>query len=94
MIFFFAQKKKRLEIGILAFTGDEMLTINNFLFNAQIDNINLFKVTRERHVRLLTVAFSLGIANLCPNGLPPLMFQLQKYFEKSMISRKVRQVWL
>uniref|UniRef100_A0A4W6DAJ5 DEAD/H (Asp-Glu-Ala-Asp/His) box helicase 11 n=1 Tax=Lates calcarifer TaxID=8187 RepID=A0A4W6DAJ5_LATCA len=35
-----------------------MLTINNFLFKAQIDNINLFKV-------------------------------LQKYFEKSMISRKV-----
>ncbi|XP_075894013.1 ATP-dependent DNA helicase DDX11 [Nelusetta ayraudi] len=38
-------------------TGDEILTINNFLFNAQIDNINLFK--------------------------------LQKYFEKSMISRKL-----
>uniref|UniRef100_A0A4W6DAQ4 DEAD/H (Asp-Glu-Ala-Asp/His) box helicase 11 n=1 Tax=Lates calcarifer TaxID=8187 RepID=A0A4W6DAQ4_LATCA len=38
--------------------GTEMLTINNFLFKAQIDNINLFKV-------------------------------LQKYFEKSMISRKV-----
>uniref|UniRef100_A0A4W6DAL7 DEAD/H (Asp-Glu-Ala-Asp/His) box helicase 11 n=1 Tax=Lates calcarifer TaxID=8187 RepID=A0A4W6DAL7_LATCA len=39
-------------------TGTEMLTINNFLFKAQIDNINLFKV-------------------------------LQKYFEKSMISRKL-----
>uniref|UniRef100_A0A665VJA8 ATP-dependent DNA helicase DDX11 n=1 Tax=Echeneis naucrates TaxID=173247 RepID=A0A665VJA8_ECHNA len=39
-------------------TGTEMLTINNFLFTAQIDNINLFKV-------------------------------LQKYFEKSMISRKL-----
>uniref|UniRef100_A0A8C4IKM8 ATP-dependent DNA helicase DDX11 n=1 Tax=Dicentrarchus labrax TaxID=13489 RepID=A0A8C4IKM8_DICLA len=39
-------------------TGTEMLTINNFLFKAQIDNINLFKV-------------------------------LQRYFEKSMISRKV-----
>ncbi|XP_029378350.1 ATP-dependent DNA helicase DDX11 isoform X2 [Echeneis naucrates] len=38
-------------------TGTEMLTINNFLFTAQIDNINLFK--------------------------------LQKYFEKSMISRKL-----
>uniref|UniRef100_A0A671VQS3 ATP-dependent DNA helicase DDX11 n=1 Tax=Sparus aurata TaxID=8175 RepID=A0A671VQS3_SPAAU len=38
-------------------TGTEMLTINNFLFKAQIDNINLFK--------------------------------LQRYFEKSMISRKV-----
>ncbi|XP_033490740.2 ATP-dependent DNA helicase DDX11 [Epinephelus lanceolatus] len=38
-------------------TGTEMLTINNFLFKAQIDNINLFK--------------------------------LQKYFEKSMISRKL-----
>ncbi|XP_044213032.1 ATP-dependent DNA helicase DDX11 [Thunnus albacares] len=37
--------------------GTEMLTINNFLFKAQIDNINLFK--------------------------------LQKYFEKSMISRKL-----
>uniref|UniRef100_A0A669DHQ9 ATP-dependent DNA helicase DDX11 n=1 Tax=Oreochromis niloticus TaxID=8128 RepID=A0A669DHQ9_ORENI len=36
--------------------GTEMLTINNFLFKAQIDNINLFK--------------------------------LQRYFEKSMISRK------
>uniref|UniRef100_A0A8C7GAK6 ATP-dependent DNA helicase DDX11 n=1 Tax=Oncorhynchus kisutch TaxID=8019 RepID=A0A8C7GAK6_ONCKI len=35
----------------------ELLTINNFLFKAQIDNINLFKV--------------------------------QRYFEKSMISRKV-----
>uniref|UniRef100_A0A7N8WW62 ATP-dependent DNA helicase DDX11 n=1 Tax=Mastacembelus armatus TaxID=205130 RepID=A0A7N8WW62_9TELE len=39
-------------------TGTNMFTINNFLFKAQIDNINLFKV-------------------------------LQKYFEKSMISRKV-----
>uniref|UniRef100_A0A8C4IHQ1 DEAD/H (Asp-Glu-Ala-Asp/His) box helicase 11 n=1 Tax=Dicentrarchus labrax TaxID=13489 RepID=A0A8C4IHQ1_DICLA len=39
-------------------TGTEMLTINNFLFKAQIDNINLFKV-------------------------------LQRYFEKSMISRKL-----
>uniref|UniRef100_A0AAQ5ZIJ6 ATP-dependent DNA helicase DDX11 n=1 Tax=Amphiprion ocellaris TaxID=80972 RepID=A0AAQ5ZIJ6_AMPOC len=39
-------------------TGTEMLTINNFLFKAQIDNINLFKV-------------------------------LQRYFEKSMVSRKV-----
>ncbi|XP_068170153.1 ATP-dependent DNA helicase DDX11 isoform X2 [Antennarius striatus] len=38
-------------------TGSEMLTINNFLFEAQIDNINLFK--------------------------------LQRYFEKSMISRKL-----
>ncbi|XP_049430939.1 ATP-dependent DNA helicase DDX11 isoform X1 [Epinephelus fuscoguttatus] len=38
-------------------TGTEMLTINNFLFKAQIDNINLFK--------------------------------LQKYFEKSTISRKL-----
>ncbi|KAM9854598.1 ATP-dependent DNA helicase DDX11 [Aulostomus maculatus] len=37
--------------------GTEMLTINNFLFKAQIDNINLFK--------------------------------LQRYFEKSMISRKL-----
>uniref|UniRef100_A0A3Q1FZG7 ATP-dependent DNA helicase DDX11 n=1 Tax=Acanthochromis polyacanthus TaxID=80966 RepID=A0A3Q1FZG7_9TELE len=37
-------------------TGTEMLTINNFLFKAQIDNINLFK--------------------------------LQRYFEKSMVSRK------
>ncbi|XP_037538797.1 ATP-dependent DNA helicase DDX11 [Nematolebias whitei] len=37
--------------------GTEMHTINNFLFKAQIDNINLFK--------------------------------LQKYFEKSMISRKL-----
>uniref|UniRef100_A0A673C9A1 ATP-dependent DNA helicase DDX11 n=1 Tax=Sphaeramia orbicularis TaxID=375764 RepID=A0A673C9A1_9TELE len=37
--------------------GTEMLTINNFLFKAQIDNINLFK--------------------------------LQRYFEKSMISRKM-----
>uniref|UniRef100_A0AAQ5ZQL6 ATP-dependent DNA helicase DDX11 n=1 Tax=Amphiprion ocellaris TaxID=80972 RepID=A0AAQ5ZQL6_AMPOC len=39
-------------------TGTEMLTINNFLFKAQIDNINLFKV-------------------------------LQRYFEKSMVSRKL-----
>uniref|UniRef100_A0A7N8Y6B8 DEAD/H (Asp-Glu-Ala-Asp/His) box helicase 11 n=1 Tax=Mastacembelus armatus TaxID=205130 RepID=A0A7N8Y6B8_9TELE len=39
-------------------TGTNMFTINNFLFKAQIDNINLFKV-------------------------------LQKYFEKSMISRKL-----
>ncbi|XP_041652395.1 ATP-dependent DNA helicase DDX11 [Cheilinus undulatus] len=38
-------------------TGTEMLTMNNFLFKAQIDNINLFK--------------------------------LQRYFEKSMISRKL-----
>uniref|UniRef100_A0A3B3VJ91 ATP-dependent DNA helicase DDX11 n=1 Tax=Poecilia latipinna TaxID=48699 RepID=A0A3B3VJ91_9TELE len=38
--------------------GTEMYTINNFLFKAQIDNINLFKV-------------------------------LQRYFEKSMISRKL-----
>ncbi|XP_026167802.1 ATP-dependent DNA helicase DDX11 isoform X1 [Mastacembelus armatus] len=38
-------------------TGTNMFTINNFLFKAQIDNINLFK--------------------------------LQKYFEKSMISRKL-----
>ncbi|XP_029289407.1 ATP-dependent DNA helicase DDX11 isoform X1 [Cottoperca gobio] len=38
-------------------TGTEMLTINNFLFKAQIDNINLFKLPR--------------------------------YFEKSMISRKL-----
>ncbi|XP_070827706.1 ATP-dependent DNA helicase DDX11 [Chaetodon trifascialis] len=38
-------------------TGTEMLSINNFLFKAQIDNINLFK--------------------------------LQRYFEKSMISRKL-----
>ncbi|KAJ0069463.1 hypothetical protein NL108_006060, partial [Boleophthalmus pectinirostris] len=37
--------------------GTEMLTINNFLFKAQIDNINLFK--------------------------------LQRYFEKSLISRKL-----
>ncbi|KAF7224528.1 ATP-dependent DNA helicase DDX11 [Nothobranchius furzeri] len=37
--------------------GTEMFTINNFLFKAQIDNINLFK--------------------------------LQRYFEKSMISRKL-----
>uniref|UniRef100_A0A3P9NF89 DEAD/H (Asp-Glu-Ala-Asp/His) box helicase 11 n=1 Tax=Poecilia reticulata TaxID=8081 RepID=A0A3P9NF89_POERE len=37
--------------------GTEMYTINNFLFKAQIDNINLFK--------------------------------LQRYFEKSMISRKL-----
>ncbi|XP_048868858.1 ATP-dependent DNA helicase DDX11 isoform X2 [Brienomyrus brachyistius] len=37
--------------------GTEMLTINNFLFRAQIDNINLFKV--------------------------------QRYFEKSLISRKL-----
>uniref|UniRef100_H3DPG5 DEAD/H (Asp-Glu-Ala-Asp/His) box helicase 11 n=1 Tax=Tetraodon nigroviridis TaxID=99883 RepID=H3DPG5_TETNG len=38
-------------------TGTELLTINNLLFKAQIDNINLFK--------------------------------LQKYFEKSLISRKL-----
>ncbi|XP_062861295.1 ATP-dependent DNA helicase DDX11 [Trichomycterus rosablanca] len=38
-------------------SGTELLTINDFLFRAQIDNINLFKV--------------------------------QKYFEKSMISRKL-----
>ncbi|XP_034734747.1 ATP-dependent DNA helicase DDX11 [Etheostoma cragini] len=38
-------------------TGTEMLSINNFLFNAQIDNINLFK--------------------------------LKRYFEKSLISRKL-----
>ncbi|KAI4824927.1 hypothetical protein KUCAC02_020640 [Chaenocephalus aceratus] len=38
-------------------TGTEMLTINNFLFKAQIDNINLFKLPR--------------------------------YFEKSLISRKL-----
>ncbi|XP_051953705.1 ATP-dependent DNA helicase DDX11 [Xyrauchen texanus] len=37
--------------------GSELLTINDFLFKAQVDNINLFKV--------------------------------QKYFEKSMISRKL-----
>ncbi|KAM4618264.1 ATP-dependent DNA helicase DDX11 [Polymixia lowei] len=37
--------------------GKELLTINNFLFKAQIDNINLFK--------------------------------LQRYFEKSLISRKL-----
>uniref|UniRef100_A0AAX7V306 Helicase ATP-binding domain-containing protein n=1 Tax=Astatotilapia calliptera TaxID=8154 RepID=A0AAX7V306_ASTCA len=44
--------------GFFVLLGTEMLTINNFLFKAQIDNINLFKV-------------------------------LQRYFEKSMISRKV-----
>ncbi|KAM8861762.1 ATP-dependent DNA helicase DDX11 isoform 3-T3 [Synchiropus picturatus] len=38
-------------------SGTEMLTINNFLFKARIDNINLFK--------------------------------LERYFEKSMISRKL-----
>uniref|UniRef100_A0A8C9U9S9 DEAD/H (Asp-Glu-Ala-Asp/His) box helicase 11 n=1 Tax=Scleropages formosus TaxID=113540 RepID=A0A8C9U9S9_SCLFO len=38
-------------------SGTEMLTINNFLFKAQIDNINLFKI--------------------------------QRYFEKSLISRKL-----
>ncbi|KAM6960985.1 ATP-dependent DNA helicase DDX11 [Aplochiton taeniatus] len=38
-------------------SGTELLTINNFLFKAQIDNINLFKV--------------------------------QRYFEKSLISRKL-----
>ncbi len=27
--------------------GTEMLTINNFLFKAQIDNINLFKVVNK-----------------------------------------------
>uniref|UniRef100_A0A3B5MS22 DEAD/H (Asp-Glu-Ala-Asp/His) box helicase 11 n=1 Tax=Xiphophorus couchianus TaxID=32473 RepID=A0A3B5MS22_9TELE len=43
-------------LGISHWT--EMYTINNFLFKAQIDNINLFKV-------------------------------LQRYFEKSMISRKL-----
>uniref|UniRef100_A0A669DRZ3 ATP-dependent DNA helicase DDX11 n=1 Tax=Oreochromis niloticus TaxID=8128 RepID=A0A669DRZ3_ORENI len=48
--------------GLVRVLGGEclqqMLTINNFLFKAQIDNINLFKV-------------------------------LQRYFEKSMISRKL-----
>lgn len=29
------------------FLGTEMLTINNFLFKAQIDNINLFKVVES-----------------------------------------------
>uniref|UniRef100_A0A3Q3G0N1 DEAD/H (Asp-Glu-Ala-Asp/His) box helicase 11 n=1 Tax=Labrus bergylta TaxID=56723 RepID=A0A3Q3G0N1_9LABR len=43
----------------LYLSGTEMLTINNFLFKAQIDNINLFK--------------------------------LQRYFEKSLISRKVKK---
>uniref|UniRef100_A0A3B4FLT0 DEAD/H-box helicase 11 n=1 Tax=Pundamilia nyererei TaxID=303518 RepID=A0A3B4FLT0_9CICH len=46
------------QICFFVLLGTEMLTINNFLFKAQIDNINLFKV-------------------------------LQRYFEKSMISRKV-----
>lgn len=41
----------------LCLPATELLTINNFLFKAQIDNINLFKV--------------------------------QRYFEKSMISRKL-----
>uniref|UniRef100_A0A8C9SGS7 DEAD/H (Asp-Glu-Ala-Asp/His) box helicase 11 n=1 Tax=Scleropages formosus TaxID=113540 RepID=A0A8C9SGS7_SCLFO len=44
------------------FAGTEMLTINNFLFKAQIDNINLFKI--------------------------------QRYFEKSLISRKVGRFFL
>uniref|UniRef100_A0AAX7VG22 Helicase ATP-binding domain-containing protein n=1 Tax=Astatotilapia calliptera TaxID=8154 RepID=A0AAX7VG22_ASTCA len=53
--------------GLVRVLGGEclqqMLTINNFLFKAQIDNINLFKV-------------------------------LQRYFEKSMISRKVSVIYL
>uniref|UniRef100_A0A3P9CYR4 DEAD/H (Asp-Glu-Ala-Asp/His) box helicase 11 n=1 Tax=Maylandia zebra TaxID=106582 RepID=A0A3P9CYR4_9CICH len=49
--------------GFFVLLGTEMLTINNFLFKAQIDNINLFKV-------------------------------LQRYFEKSMISRKVSVIYL
>uniref|UniRef100_A0AAX7TZC8 Helicase ATP-binding domain-containing protein n=1 Tax=Astatotilapia calliptera TaxID=8154 RepID=A0AAX7TZC8_ASTCA len=48
--------------GFFVLLGTEMLTINNFLFKAQIDNINLFK--------------------------------LQRYFEKSMISRKVSVIYL
>lgn len=34
---------------LYSFLGTEMLTINNLLFKAQIDNINLFKVTNNTH---------------------------------------------
>uniref|UniRef100_A0A3B4Z8M2 DEAD/H-box helicase 11 n=1 Tax=Stegastes partitus TaxID=144197 RepID=A0A3B4Z8M2_9TELE len=50
-------KAETANLSVCFLLGTEMLTINNFLFKAQIDNINLFK--------------------------------LQRYFEKSMISRKV-----
>ncbi|CAG13059.1 unnamed protein product [Tetraodon nigroviridis] len=46
--------------------GTELLTINNLLFKAQIDNINLFKVANKNNEAVL-----------------------QKYFEKSLISRKL-----
>lgn len=35
------------------FLGTELLTINNLLFKAQIDNINLFKVVSKNHDALL-----------------------------------------
>lgn len=34
---------------LYSFLGTEMLTINNLLFKAQIDNINLFKVINKNH---------------------------------------------
>lgn len=43
------------------FLGDEMLTINNFLFNAQIDNINLFKVKDENQSNHLFSPFQIKL---------------------------------
>lgn len=38
-----------------------MLTINNFLFNAQIDNINLFKVMQEHHFVYFLLPFHIKL---------------------------------
>lgn len=54
-----------------------MLTINNFLFNAQIDNINLFKV------KLFLVAFTLQTAKLCVNGLLSFSFSCRSTLRRA-----------
>lgn len=42
------------------FLGTELLTINNLLFKAQIDNINLFKVVNKNHDAVVTQTFWLS----------------------------------
>lgn len=44
--------------------GTEMLTINNFLFKAQIDNINLFKV--DENVTMLLKEITVRSTNSEP----------------------------
>lgn len=72
--------------------GTELLTINNLLFKAQIDNINLFKVV-SKNDDAVTLSTYINILDVtCSQGLS-FSFQLQKYFEKSLISRKVCELY-